>query len=302
MGGYLHPAYAESLREFGTPRLLAESGGWILERPIPGSARRDAMGCYPFFACRDWSGLRADLERIGGDLVSLALVTDPFGGYTAADLRACFAHVLYPYKEHFIVDLERRPTDFVSDHHRRNATKALGVLEVEACPEPGRFAGEWMALYANLIARHDISGLGAFSSAAFARQLTVPGLVMLRATHRGAVVGITLWYVRDEVAYYHLGAYNDLGYTLRASFALFWRAVELFAGRGSRWIGLGAGPGARGDGQDGLSRFKRGWSTGTRPVYFCGRILDEAAYAEIVGTRRPAADRYFPEYRAGEFR
>ena len=302
MGGYLHPAYARSLEEFGNPRLLPRSGGFILERPIPGCAYRDAMGCYPFFACRDWSELRADLEETGSDLVSLSLITDPFGSYTSDDLRKSFEHVLYPYKEHFIVDLQRRPVDFVSDHHRRNARKALDTLEVEACPEPGQFAGEWIDLYATLITRHHISGLTAFSSAAFVKQLAVPGLVMFRATHQQTAVGMTLWYVRGDVAYYHLGAYNDLGYTLRASFALFWRAVEFFAEHGLRWLGLGAGAGAGGDALDGLSRFKRGWSTDTRTVYFCGRIFNEVAYSEIVRMKRPAPTRYFPEYRAGEFR
>jgi hypothetical protein len=79
--GYLHPGYAASLAEFGTPRLLPRSEGWILERQIPGSPYSDGMGCYPLFACQDWSQLHADLESIGSELVSLALVTDPFGKY-----------------------------------------------------------------------------------------------------------------------------------------------------------------------------------------------------------------------------
>ena len=35
--GYMHPGYAESLAEFGTPRELQHSGGWLQERMIPGS-------------------------------------------------------------------------------------------------------------------------------------------------------------------------------------------------------------------------------------------------------------------------
>jgi hypothetical protein len=59
--GYMHPNYAHSLREFGEPRELPGSGGWILERIIPGTPYRDAMGCYPLFACNDWSKLANDL-------------------------------------------------------------------------------------------------------------------------------------------------------------------------------------------------------------------------------------------------
>src|SRR5438045_5100866 len=90
--GYAHPQYAASLGEYGAPRLLPRSRGWILERPIPGTDVRDAMGCYPLFACQDWSGLSDDLAEISRErsLVSVVLVTDPFGEYHEADLHAAF--------------------------------------------------------------------------------------------------------------------------------------------------------------------------------------------------------------------
>ena len=84
MTGYMHPGYVESLKEFGTPRALPRCRGWILERQIPGYPYHDAMGCYPLFACQDWSQLHLDLEEVGSELVSLALVTDPFGEYDEA--------------------------------------------------------------------------------------------------------------------------------------------------------------------------------------------------------------------------
>jgi lipid II:glycine glycyltransferase (peptidoglycan interpeptide bridge formation enzyme) len=110
---------------------------------------------------------------------------------------------------------------------------------------------------------------------------------------------MTLWYVLGNVGYYHLGAYNHAGYELRASFALFWRAIEHFAAKGLRWLNLGAGAGLEGSSTDGLSRFKRGWSTGT--AYFCGRIFDRAKYSEVVKASGVSAADYFPAYRKGEF-
>ena len=83
VNGYLHPGYAESLAEFGTPRELLRCGGWVLERQIPDFSYSDGMGCYPLFCCSDWSQLHKDLQDID-DLVALALVTDPFGSYTPA--------------------------------------------------------------------------------------------------------------------------------------------------------------------------------------------------------------------------
>jgi hypothetical protein len=76
--GYLHPLYAASLAEFGTPHELAYCGGWMLERVIPGCHDRDAMGCYPLFCCRDWKLLSFDLAQLENQLISLTLVTKTY--------------------------------------------------------------------------------------------------------------------------------------------------------------------------------------------------------------------------------
>jgi len=98
MNGYSHPAYAASLAEFGCPRALPRSGGWLLERPITDTPYRDAMGCYPLFACSDWSKLDLDLEELRGELVSVAIVADPFGEHDPEHLRKCFPTLVTPFK------------------------------------------------------------------------------------------------------------------------------------------------------------------------------------------------------------
>lgn len=102
------------------------------------------------------------------------------------------------------------------------------------------------------------------------------------------------------MAYSHLTAFSELGYMLRASYALYWFAIERFSDK-VRWIDLGGGAGVRSKDTDGLSTFKRGWSTGTRPAYFCGRIFDRKRYQEIVEAKGVSATDYFPAYRRGEF-
>lgn len=299
--GYQHPDYAQSLAEFGTPRKLPRSKGWVLERQIPGFSYHDAMGCYPLFTCQDWSQLDIDLKNLEGDLVAFSSVTDPFGEYDPAYLRQCFRDVFVPFKDHFVVDLQQPVNAFVSSHHRRYARKALSDVSVERCEDPKQFIDEWVDLYGSLIERYDIDGILAFSRTAFAKQLSVPGIVVFRAVHDESTVSMLLWYVQGNVGYYHLGASSRQGYELRASFALFWTAIEYFADRGLRWLDLGAGAGVDGDGTDGLSRFKRGWSTGTRTAYFCGRIFDHARYAEIVEAKGIGPTDYFPAYRKAEF-
>lgn len=301
-GGYLHPAYAESLSEFGSPRRLPRCGGWILERQIPNSDRLDAMGCYPLFACHDWSQLRIDLDDIGNSgLICLSVVTDPFGEYNSADLSECFPEVARPFKDHFVVDLSRAPETFIHSHHQRNVRKALRELTVEMCDNPLDYLEEWATLYAALVERHSIAGLTAFSRESFAKQLTVPGIVMLRALYNGATVGMLLWYEQGNRAYYHLGAYNSRGYEAGASFALFDYALRYFAEREVAWLNLGSGAGVGTTGEQGLTRFKQGWSTGVRTAYFCGRVFDQEAYRQLVEARALSTTPYFPAYRVGEF-
>lgn len=299
--GYSHPDYAASLLEFGVPRLLPQSRGWILERAIPNSRHHDAMGCYPLFACQNWSRLNDDLESIGDSLVSLAVVTDPFGDYDLACLQESFPDLTTPFKEHFVVDLSRAPATFVQPHHQRNVRKALREISVEHCDRPIDLLEDWIDLYSTLAKRHDIKGIAAFSREAFARQLCIPGIVVLRAVHQDETAGMLLWYEQGDRAYYHLGAYSARGYELGASFALFDYAISYFAERGFAWLNLGSGAGISSSEAEGLSRFKQGWSTGVRTAYFCGRIMDQTSYRELLARTVHPPTQYFPAYRFGEF-
>lgn len=299
--GYLHATYAASLAEFGVPLGLPRSKGWILKRPIPGSTHHDAMGPYPLFSCQEWSQLNEDLEQIGSSLVCLSLVTDPIGDYDLAYLRQCFPDVTVPFKEHFVIDLSRPPESFVHSHHQRNARKAIAEVEINECARPVDFLNDWTTLYTTLQEKHAISGIAAFSRTSFAKQLTVPGIVAFRAVRGDATVGMVLWYRQGNRAYYHLGAYSPIGYELGASFALFNYSLDYFAQLGLEWLSLGAGAGAGRGRESGLTRFKQGWSTGTRTAYFCGRVFDSAKYREIVLAKNLPKTNYFPAYRLGEF-
>jgi hypothetical protein len=334
-GGYAGAGYAAALAEFGRPLALPRSGGWLLERAIGDTGELDAMGPYPLFACADWSRLSSDLDALAGSLVSVTLVTDPFGGWSEAMLRGTFDHVV-PFKSHFVVDLAAWTPESATRHHRYYARRALREVRVEVDAEPAARAAEWTELYETLVSRHDITGLRRFSAESFRRQLGLPGAVLLRATRRGALVGAQIWFcplsgpamlgrpAAQGVAYSHLAASNDAGYALGAAYALHWAAIEHFRGR-ARWLDLGAGAGlmdAVGPGAglvattaaarkkpDGLTAFKAGWTSETRPVYVCGRILAPERYRALSGstavgsgpTPSGSPTAYFPAYRTGEF-
>lgn len=294
--GYSNSLYAASLAEFGKPKELPRSGGWLLERSVPGFSDRDAMGCYPLFSANNWLGLPEDLADIGSRLVSVALVADPFGHYAPQDLRLSFETVV-AFKEHYVIDFSR-PLN-ISSHHKYYSRRAAAEVTIEAGPPPDGFAAQWTALYDSLVRRHELKGIKAFSKASFELQMKVPGMVVFRAIKDGSLVGAHLWYLSQHVAYSHLAASTEQGYELNCSYAIHLAVIEYFRSR-VRCIDLGAGAGTASQ-QDGLSRFKAGWSNSTRPAYFCGRILNPERYAALARKTCTHESNYFPVYRSGEF-
>lgn len=294
MTGYLHPHYAESHRDHGTPLRLPNAGAWIITRPTPGHPYHDAMGCYPLFCCRDWSALEHDLAALDG-LVSLAVVTDPFGDYDDSLLRRCFPDRAMPFKEHYVIDTARLA---ISRHHRRYVRKASDVA-IEAHDQPLWLLDEWVALHANLKARYAIRGIAGFSPGAFALQFQVPGMVYFRATHHGEPVAGMMAFQQGDAVQLHVWAIGPKGYELHAPYALIAGAIEHFRGQ-ARWLNLMGLPGREDQGHEGIRRFKEGWTPETRTAWLCGRILNPSHYKAITEDTKTTAATYFPAYREGE--
>lgn len=293
--GYHHPLYARSLAEFGNPCKLPRSGGWLLERGIPGSQDHDAMGCYPIFCADNWEGLSKDLPEIGDRLVTVALVADPFGDYCPDKLSSWFEKVV-AFKDHYILDFSKPLV--VSKHHRYYGRRAAAEVMVEVGSPGEGFAIQWNELYGSLARRHALEGVKAFSKISFELQMKVPGMVVFRALKEGSLLGAHLWYQQQDVAYSHLASATDRGYDLNCSYAIHTAVIEYFRSR-VRWLDFGAGAGLTSH-QDGLSRFKAGWSNSTRPAYFCGRILNPERYDALTAGLQAQETDYFPAYRRGE--
>jgi hypothetical protein len=295
--GYTHPLYAQSLAEFGHPLWLPNCGGWILERQIPGWPDKDGMGCYPLFACRDWTGLNDDLAELKGELVSLTLVTDPFGNFLPAEHGNAF-DVCYLYKNHFITDLSI-PLELSIRKQYLGYLKDPGKITVEKIDTPASFLDEWVRLYQFIIERHQITGMRRFSRQSFRLLFNMADINLFAAKENGKLIGAQLWVIMGNVAYCHLTALHPDGYKSRTSYFLRLEAMKYFVGKVA-WIDHGAGSGVT-EKKDGLAQFKRGWASGTAPVYFCGKILDPQKYEEISRSRCVSASEYFPTYRTGEF-
>src|SRR5678815_4229887 len=124
-------------------------------------------------------------------------------------LERCF-DLVRPFKEHYVTDVRRGVDTIATAHHRKYARRALRDLVIEPVSDPLRYLDEWVDLYAGLSATHSLSGIRAFSRAAFQRQLSMPGLVMFRASRERRTAGLHIWLRRGDVAYGHLGVTNAM--------------------------------------------------------------------------------------------
>ena len=300
LGGYGSAEFVASLPDMGTPYQLPRSGGWVLERPVPGTDRLDAIGPYPLLCCRDWGGLTDDLAEVGTRWVSLTAVADPLAEVDEEGLRRAFPDLALPFKRHWVVDLPRDAETFMHPNHRRKARRALERITVEEAASPAEWVDEFLRLFGVLRSRLGLKGVRAFTPETLTSQLTAPGASVWRARRDGHTVSMILWYVDGRRAWQHLGASDPRGYEVYASFGLFRASIEAFATRGLRALHLGGGVGT-GEEEDGLGRFKRGWATGTRPAWLCGRVFDRETYAQLdTATLGTGPERYFPAYRRAE--
>lgn len=299
MFGYSSELYANSLTEGDAVECLSGCRGQILVRRIGGSNLSDAVSPYPLFCCENWDRLHEDIDQLKG-VVSLSLVTDPFGDFEIDLLRGCFPDVMRQFKLHYVVELSDDPSRFVSKHHQRNVCVAVKKVTVREIGNPHEILDAWTKWYEHLKCRHGISGVTAFSKDSFEQQLRVPGIRVFEARHGDQSVGAAIWYVSGSHAYYHLGAWTETGYQQKASFAVFWASLTRFRDEGIQLVGLGAGSGLT-DRPDGLTRFKAGWSNRQLPVYFCGRIIDYDSYRQLsTASEAPSTETFFPAYRRSD--
>lgn len=251
----------------------------MLRRQIPGTGLYDYMGLYPFLCCENWDYLEDDLRRISHQGVAVSLVTDPFCDIHMEKLRSLFPDRLEAFKRHYVSELRISPDIAYTSHHRRKIRRAASIVGVEAIAEPRSHLETWNTLYQNLIRRHSIKGLLSFSAEHFTTLFNVPGIRIHSAMLGGSVVGMSLWFVQNRIAYWHLAAYSEEGYNASASYALVSSARELLKLEAD-WLCLG-GTATKAGKHTGLDYFKRGFSTETRTTYLCGRIFNPTQYREL---------------------
>lgn len=291
--GYRSEGYMQSFGGIGQVRHLTNSRGNLISRKIPGAELSDFTGAYPLFCCENWDGLRQDVECLDESHVAIALVTDPFLRIEYSKLKKIFP-VTRLFNNHYIVDLEKFT---LSSRHHQRKLRSLSSIEINITPSGIEFLPQWMNLYSKLCEKKNINDLRKFSVDIFARQLAVPGGVVLSAWLGDVLLGAD-WYFQDNsVVYAHLSAYSDLGYKMSVSYPMMSKAIEFFSSR-AQLLTLGGVPLSQSGG--GLTYFKSGWSSFTAPTFLCGKITNKDAYLDLC-VDVPANISYFPAYRHRDF-
>ena len=285
---YARPAYAAA---FGYG--AEDVGPWetaVILRPVPGAGAMDAIGCYPLASLAAGADIAGGLEHLRqAGLVSVVLVADPLTAPGPDRLCSGF-EVCRPFKAHYLVDPDH-PAHVAATHRRwiRKAQQACRISQVALAEA----MEDWLRLYAGLVRRHEVTGAPDFPTSYFDALAGLPDLRVLAASCGDRIVAMSLWALSDDVAYYHLGASDDAGYDARAMYGLIAAGIDAFGG--GRVVHLGGSAGLADDAEDGLARFKRGFSNRAVTAYLCGARLDPDRYASL-SAGRPATP-FFPAYR-----
>jgi len=298
---YASEAYARAFGGSYLPVHLPSTDIWMLSRPIPGTDRRDAMGCYPRCPLPGGADLTSDFASLAAQgLVSVVLVTDVFFHLSKGELERQFDYVR-PYKTHFTYgfSLEANENEPIADqiqyrkHHRDRVRWALRSCETRVI-DLADHLDDWFALYRTLIERHRITGVQSFSRDYFAALAAMPGLTTIGAFADDKLVSAHLWLEYSGFAYSHLAASSAEGYAMRAAYPIYDAALRLYAGRVAA-VDLGAGAGLN-EAATGLTEFKGGFANSQRQCFIAGKILDPRGYRELCG-RGEAPVNFFPAYR-----
>jgi hypothetical protein len=136
------------------------------------------------------------------------MVTGPIGIEDPSRLRDCFPDLVVRFKQHYTFDLTRA---LAAQSRAIAATTLHGLRDVavHVCEQARNWATIWT------LEPYGCAAVTFWVAAVFLLSVRAPsggaGLVMFRAVYRNEVVGMTLWYVQDEVAHYPLAASSNLG-------------------------------------------------------------------------------------------
>lgn len=288
---YASLSYARSLDQIGQALAVPEWGGHVLTRSTPNGDGDDAVGPYPLTVLGSGADLSGGLNHLKAQgLLSVVVVLDAASRPTIEALTAAFDFAR-PFKAHHVHDRRLGPPVY-DKHHRYEIKRAHARVEAREIALADHLS-DWISLYGELIARHDLSGIHAFSDAHHFALVAMPGLRAFGAFIDERLVSAHLFVTFEGRAISHLAASSAEGYAAGAAYAVNDIALERLSD--CETINFGGGAGTSDTGGDGLSRFKSGFANTTETAWLCGAILDPDAYTTLSVGRQDNG--YFPAYR-----
>ena len=295
---YTTREYVKTLAHLGEV-LTLEGGASLLVRQVQGIDCLDWAGPYPFLDGGHLAGLECDLRHATSQSVAaLSAVLEPLTMPNERLISNVFPDFDRPFKQHALVDLGADLEAQRSSQHRRKVRRALRKVNVERASVDDSVREEWLGLYSGLREARGFAGqMADFDEAGLEAQLGLPGSRYYRARMSGTTVAAALWFDSEEFTWYHLGASTDAGRAVEASYALFDLALRQSVEAGLSWANLGGGAGLAEIEDDGLARFKRGWTPHLGWSRLVGRIISLATYESACQLGGPSRGGTFPPYR-----
>lgn len=252
----------------------------LIQRRIANTGYYDLASVYPF------SVDSLDLFAPPRDAITTTVITNPLGNNSTM--------IGEDYKLHAVAECNLFRMAILPENHRRNIKKCQVQALTLVSISPADNADDLINLYPNLIKRHNINGVTAYTPDQLRTLLKVPGAVLfkVRCVEYG-IVNVSLFYIYKDDAYYHLSCQSDHGYKINSNFLMMYDAIRFFKSLGLNRVEIGSHP----DGaiNDGLARFKTGFSTCTLPNQIFKYIHKPDIYAKLCVDRD--LNGYFPAYR-----
>lgn len=295
--------YANCFKESGDVYRLPQTDSYLIQKPYK-DGFSDLCSVYPFYDPPKKHqfyhiDLIADINSITDpNILSVTIVTNPLMKWAEMPVGKdnwCWSYCK-EFKTHYYIDY-REKLDLPSNH-KRNIKKSLNSLDIkiDMISSNEKKAQSFIGFYKNLVKRHDIVGFADFPDSYFLSLFNVPGIMLLEAYPKGSrePCGQITYLLDGEYAYYHLAAYNEEGYANNASFGMMHSAIEYFRSLGVNKLLLGGSAGMIEDENDGLARFKKGFSNKSIKNHILGKVLNESKYNEF---SKGINKEYFPLYR-----
>jgi lipid II:glycine glycyltransferase (peptidoglycan interpeptide bridge formation enzyme) len=191
--------------------------------------------------------------------------------------------------------------------HRSSINKARrNGVTIEARKIDDESLSEFETLYNETMERNQADPLWwHFPSSYFKNYVNCLGeekILLFNAQYKGEIIASYLILHEFQTAYYHFGGSRELDFNLRANNLLIYEIALWAKKRGYRWFHLGGGI----QPDDGVFRFKSGFSKSQALLFSCGRIHDQNRYTQLCSIKEswdlsrnipPQQSSFFPAYR-----